>query len=217
MSIVAFTKKETYRKVVKSKEKCCFETVLFIKHAWESMIVACTLVWWWCSIGCSGLVVRHYCRCRKYSRFSWVTRYTLVSPTHTFQTTKTLESPKWLTIGAIEKQKVQSYDLRIVAWHNGCQLKNTQMTRQTQQEYAHTTHNPYYGCCAVKSNHQNFLLIAWLVLTCYVCLILKSDKPTLFSFLIWPSDDAASLSCLLQISPLFCFLLHLIFKLIVLL
>jgi hypothetical protein len=59
-----------------------------------------------------------------------------------------------------KKQKVQSYDLRIVAWHNGCQLKNTQMARQTQQEYAHTTHNPYYGCCAVKSNHQNFLLIA---------------------------------------------------------
>jgi hypothetical protein len=129
----------------------------------------------------------------------------------TLKMTNTLQSPQWLIIGVIEKQKVQSYDLRIVAWYNGCQLKNTQMTRQTQQEYAHTTHNPYYGC-AVKSNHQNFLLIEWLVLTLYVCLIL-SDKPTLFSFLIWPSGDAASLSCLLQISPLFCFLLHLIFKL----
>jgi hypothetical protein len=28
-----YKQKETYSKLVKSKEKCCFETVLFIKHA----------------------------------------------------------------------------------------------------------------------------------------------------------------------------------------
>jgi hypothetical protein len=171
-----------------------------IKHAWETTIVACILVWWWCSIGFSGLVVVIIvvvvvpCLVLHESRST----HSFLHHIH-FRRQKHPKIPQWLIIGAIEKQKVPSYDLRIVAWYNGCQqLKNTQMTRQTQQEYAHTTHNPYYGCCAVKSNHQNFLLIAWLVLTLYVCLIL-SDKPTLFSFLIWPSDDdAASLSCFLQ-------------------
>jgi hypothetical protein len=221
---VAFTKKEeTCSKLVKSKENCCFKTVLFIKHAWEKnnccMYSCLVIVFYW--LQRSGCCHYHHCR-GSLPHFAWVTPYTLISPPHIFQTTKTktLESPKWFTIGAIEKQKVQSYDLRIVGWYNGWHLKNTQMTRQTQQEYAHTTHNPYYGCCAVKSSHQNFLLIACLVLTFYICLIL-SDKPSYFVVILdmaiwwWCRVTLLFITVLLFLfnPPLFCFLLHLIFKL----
>jgi hypothetical protein len=138
-------------------------------------------------------------RCRHYRRcgspcFAWITRYTLLSPPHTFQTTKTLESPKWLIICVIEKQKVQSYDLRIVAWgRNECNRKakssklwladcclvmacswrilskyHSKVHKwQDRHKKTHTHHA--YGC-GVKSSHNNSLLIARIVLTLDVCL-----------------------------------------------
>jgi hypothetical protein len=181
--------KKTYSKLVKCKEKCCFETLLFIKHAWETTIVACIFVWWCCSIGFSGLVVVIIV-------VVWFLSLCMSHAIHTRFSTTYIKDDKHTRISKMIDNRCNRKTKGSKLWLADCCLVMASKWRihkwwQTKQEYAHTTHNPYYGCCAVKSNHNNFLLIAWLVLTLYVWLIL-SDKPTLFSFLIWPSDDDAA-------------------------
>jgi hypothetical protein len=155
-----YQKQKKYSKLVKSKEKCCFETVLFIKHLEKQQLLHVF------KFGDGVLLVVAVWLLSLSSLSRFLASFCISHAVHTpFSTTyisdnKNTRISKMIDNSVIEKQKVQSYDLRIVAWYNGCQLKNTQITRQTQQEYAHTTHNPYYGCCAVKSNHQNCLLIA---------------------------------------------------------
>jgi hypothetical protein len=159
--------------LVKCKEKCCFETVLFINHAWETTIVACIFVCWWCSIGCSSLVVIIIV-------VVWFLSFCMSHAVHTrfstkLKTTNTLQSPKWLIIGVIKKQKGSKLWLADCCLVMAASSWRIHKWQDRPNKNMHT-HHPYYGCCAVKSNHQNSLLIAWLVFILYVCLIL-SDKP----------------------------------------